>query len=154
MCLWAFSQAAFQVIFWALWSMAPPSRTFLKGITTGVFMMKISGFWDRPLLLPFNGIPFIGSFGFHSQSQVSAKRAQTFASTGNLMPSLRMPWGFCFTYHRGSDCMGSSFRDDCFKCKGSHHALNSNFRAKIGGIQSQNSSQYAPLGTRSVIGWY
>ena len=88
---------------------------------------------------------------FHSQSQVSAKRAQTFASTGKLMPSLRMPWGFCFTYHRGGDCMGSSFRDDCFKCKGSHHALNRNFRAKIGGIQSQNSSQYAPLGTRSVI---
>ena len=59
------------------------------------------------------------------------------------MPSLGMPWGFCFTYHRGGDCMGSSFR---------HDSLNSNFRAKIGGIQSQNRSQYAPLGMRSVIG--
>ena len=39
--------------------------------------------------------------------------------------------------------MGSSFR---------HDSLNSNVRAKIGRIQSQNSSQYAPLGTRSVIG--
>ena len=80
---------------------------------------------------------------FHSQSQVGAKRAQTSASTGKLMPSLGMPWGFCFTYHRGGDCMGSSFR---------HDSLNSNFRAKIGGIQSQNRSQYAPLGTHSVIG--
>ena len=63
MCLCAFSQAPFQVIFRVLWSMAPPSWTFLKGVTTGAFMMKISGFWDRPLLLPFHGVPFIGSFG-------------------------------------------------------------------------------------------
>ena len=149
MCLWAFSQAAFQVIFWALWSMAPPSRTFLKGITTGVFMMKISGFWDRPLLLPFHGIPFIGSFGStHKARSVQRGRRplQALESLCSVFVCLRvfvlLTIGVVTVW------------DDCFKCKGSHHALNSNFRVKIGGIQSQNSSQYAPLGTRSVISWY
>ena len=88
----------------------------------------------------------------HSQTTVSAKRAQTSASTGKFMPSLRMPWGFCFTYHRGGDCMGSSFRHDCFKCKGSHYALHCNFRAKIGGIQSQNRGATKPPPHSTTLG--
>ena len=73
-----------------------------------------------------------------SQSLVTVKRAQTPATTGKLMPNLRVPRGFCFTYHRGGDCMGCSFRNDSFKCEGSHHAVNCNFCPKTGGIQSQN----------------
>ena len=79
-----------------------------------------------------------------SQSPVSVKKAQTPAGTGKLMPNLRVPRGFCFTYHRGGDCMGCSFRHDCFKCEGSHRALNCNFRAKTGGIQSQNRGANKP----------
>ena len=79
-----------------------------------------------------------------SQSPVSVKKAQTPAGTGKLMPNLRVPRGFCFTYHRGGDCMGCSFRHDCFKCEGSHRALNCNFRAKTGGIQSQNQGANKP----------
>ena len=40
-----------------------------------------------------------------SQNPVIAKRAQTFASTGKLLSSLRIPKGFCFTYHRGGYCI-------------------------------------------------
>ena len=79
-----------------------------------------------------------------SQSPVSVKRAQTPASTGKPMPNLRVPKGFCFTYHRGGDCMGCSFRHDCFKCDGSHRGLNCNFRAKAGGMQSQNRGANKP----------
>ena len=72
-----------------------------------------------------------------SQSPVSAKKPQTPATTGMLMQNLRIPRGFCFSYHRGGDCMGCSFKHDCFKCEGSHRALTCNFRVKTGGIQSQ-----------------
>ena len=79
-----------------------------------------------------------------SQSPVSVKRAQTTASTGKPMPNLRVPRGFCFTYHRGGDCMGCSFRHDCFKCDGSHRGLNCNFRGKAGGMQSQHRGANKP----------
>ena len=79
-----------------------------------------------------------------SQSPVSVKRAQTTASTGKPMPNFRVPRGFCFTYHRGGDCMGCSFRHDCFKCDGSHRGLNCNFRGKAGGMQSQHRGANKP----------
>ena len=60
------------------------------------------------------------------------------------MPNLRVPRGFCFTYHRGGDCMGCSLRHDCFKCEGSHRASSCNFHAKTGGIQSQNQGANKP----------
>ena len=72
-----------------------------------------------------------------SQSPVSVKRAQTTASTGKPMPNLRVPRGFCFTYHRGGDCMGCSF-------DGSHRGLNCNFRGKGDGMQSQNRGANRP----------
>ena len=62
-----------------------------------------------------------------SQSPVSVKRAQTPASTGKLVPNLRVPRGFCFTYHRGGHW-----------CDGYDRGLNCNFRVKAVGIQSQN----------------
>ena len=73
-----------------------------------------------------------------SQGPVNARRVETPAGTGRLMRNLCIPWGFCFTYHRGGDSMGCSFRHDCFKCECSDHVFNCNFRAKTGGIQSQN----------------
>ena len=79
-----------------------------------------------------------------SQSPVSAKKPQTPVNTGKLGHNLRVPKGFCFSYHRGGDCMGCSFKHDCFKCEGSHRALTCNFRAKSGGIQSQNRGATKP----------
>ena len=132
--------------------MAPPSRTFLKGVTTAVFYDENFRFLRQA---PSTSVPW-GTIDWelwlHSQSMVSAKRAQTCASTGKLMRSLCMPWGFCFTYHRGGDCMGSSFRHDCFKCKGSHRALHCNFRAKIGRIQSQNRGATKPPTHSTTLG--
>lgn len=80
-----------------------------------------------------------------SQSPVSAKKPQTPVHPGKLVPNLRIPKGFCFSYHKGGVCMGCSFKHDCFKCEGSHRALTCNFRAQTGGIQSQNRGATKPL---------
>ena len=73
-------------------------------------------------------------------------RQQTPAGNGKLMSILRLPRGFWLTCHSGGgDCMGCSFRHDCFKCEGSHRAFNRNFRAKTGGVQSQNRVATKPL---------
>ena len=79
-----------------------------------------------------------------SQSPVSAKKPQTPVNTGKLVHNLRIPRGFYFSYHRGSKSMGCSFQHNCFKCEGSHRALTCNFRAKSGGIQSQNRGATKP----------
>ena len=79
-----------------------------------------------------------------SQSPVSAKKLQTPANTEKLVHNLRIPRRFCFSYHRGGDCMGCSVKHDCFKCEGSHCALTCNFRAKTGGIQLQNRGATKP----------
>lgn len=47
-----------------------------------------------------------------SQSAVNAKGVPFPAGPGRLMPTLRVPRRFCFTYHRGGNCLGCSFRHD------------------------------------------
>ena len=106
--------------------MALPSRTLLPGVTTGVFTMKISTFLGRRLVLPFHGVPFTGSFGSTRRAGSVSRGCKLLQALESLWQILRVPTGFCFTFHRGGDCMGCSFRHDCFKCRGFHRALNCN----------------------------
>lgn len=78
------------------------------------------------------------------RSQGPTRKPPTSTPVGKPGPNLRIPRGFCFIYHRGGDCMGCSFKHACFKCEGSHRALNCNFRGKTAGSQFQTRGSIKP----------
>ena len=42
--------------------------------------------------------------------------------------NVSIPLGSCFKFHCGTFCAGCEFKHVCFKCNGSHRAVNCNFR--------------------------
>ena len=88
--------------------------------------------WQTPTTsLPWNTI----HWELWLRSQSSARKQLPPTNAGKPGSNVRVPRGFCCIYHRGGDCMGCSFKHGCFKCEGSHRALNCNFRGKTTGTQ-------------------
>ena len=79
------------------------------------------------------------------RSQNNPRTQRTPPAGGSRKPfsPLRVPTGYCFKFHKGGDCSGCVFKHSCFKCEGSHRALNCNFRAPSRQVvhQSRGSSQ-------------
>ncbi|XP_028418481.1 uncharacterized protein LOC114543862 [Dendronephthya gigantea] len=59
-----------------------------------------------------------------------------------------VPRGYCFKFHRGTFCAGCDFKHICFKCNGSHRAVNCNFRANNRPSPTDRSPK--PISTKSV----
>ena len=54
-----------------------------------------------------------------------------------------VPKGYCRKFHRGTDCLGCSFKHQCFKCAAVHPALRCNF------CPQQSTPKSAPTAAKS-----
>ena len=80
----------------------------------------------------------------HSQNNSSTQKTPPAGGSRKPFSSLRVPTGYFFKFHKGGDCSGCVFKHSCFKCEGSHRALNCNFRAPSRQVVDQSRGSSKP----------